>query len=112
MLTPKPWGYEKLWAFSEKYVGKIMFIKKGHALSKQYHEKKDESILVLEGILSAQIGKDENITTYKMGKFESLRIRPGTVHRFFSEEGDCMVVEVSTPELEDVVRLEDNYGRK
>jgi len=108
MKVNKPWGYEIRWALNEKYLGKILYIKAGHRLSLQYHEVKDESIYVLEGTAVVQL----NGKTHILSEGESLRIKPGQVHRFAAPEyGDVKLVEVSTPEIDDVVRVEDDYNR-
>jgi quercetin dioxygenase-like cupin family protein len=118
MKVEKPWGYEIRWAINEKYLGKILYIKEGQRLSKQYHNVKDETIYVLEGALNLELGPD--ISTYRdnpepqkivLSEGESKRIHPGTVHRFCAEMSDVVLVEVSTPEITDVVRLSDDYGR-
>jgi len=118
MKVEKPWGYEIRWAINEKYLGKILYIKEGQRLSKQYHNVKDETIYVLEGALNLELGPD--ISTYKnnpepqkivLSEGESKRIHPGMVHRFCAEMSDVVLVEVSTPEITDVVRLSDDYGR-
>tara|TARA_Y100000114_G_scaffold157079_1_gene186968 strand:+ start:2859 stop:3188 length:330 start_codon:yes stop_codon:yes gene_type:complete len=108
MKVNKPWGHEIRWAITENYLGKILFIKRGMRLSKQYHEVKDESIYVLAGVLQLEV--DDETIILKEG--QSYRIKPGVVHRFCAPI-DCSVrlVEVSTGEIEDVVRLEDDYGR-
>jgi len=107
----KPWGHEIIWAKTEKYVGKKLFIKKGHRLSRQFHEKKDETIIVESGILTLEIGSESNVETTKLEKNENFHIYPGLVHRFCAIETDVLLCEVSTPEIEDVVRLEDDYNR-
>jgi len=108
MKVEKPWGHEIRWAINDKYLGKILHINAGQRLSLQYHEVKDETIYVLEGTLIVH-GKD-NITILDQG--DSLRIQPGTIHRFCAPPSDHVkLVEVSTPEIDDVVRLEDDYGR-
>jgi quercetin dioxygenase-like cupin family protein len=110
----KPWGYEIIWASTPRYAGKILFIEKGHRLSRQYHQIKDESIVVLEGKLRLEIGPDQYDSALQVSHLEqgeARHITPGTVHRFCAEEGDVCLIEVSTPELHDVVRLEDDYKR-
>ena len=109
MKVDKPWGHEIRWAINDKYLGKILFISRGKRLSKQYHNIKDETIYVLSGILQLEIGESE-IIYLKEG--ESYRITPKTIHRFCAPI-DCSVklIEVSTPEIDDVVRLQDDYGR-
>jgi len=109
LFKNKPWGYELLFAHSEYYVGKILFIKKGHRLSRQYHEQKDETIFVLNGKLNLVLNKSEDLIILEQG--DSYRINPLIIHRMEAKEGDVKLVEVSTPELNDIVRLEDDYGR-
>ncbi len=107
----KPWGYELIWAQTEKYVGKILHIENGFCLSLQYHNVKDETIMVKTGILTLEIRDGENRKIFKMNPGECFHIKPKTIHRMSAYDGEVDVVEVSTPELEDVVRLEDSYGR-
>ena len=106
----KPWGYEIHWAKTDRYVGKIIHINKGHALSLQYHNKKDETILLWSGKLLFEIQQDGELKKHEVTPGERFHVTPGTVHRMTAIE-DCDVVEVSTPELDDVVRIEDRYGR-
>ena len=106
----KPWGYELIFAHTERYVGKILFIREGEALSRQYHEQKDETIHVLEGTLRLEIGQGDTLETLLMETGRSFHVTPGTIHRFVADS-DVKLAEVSTPELDDVVRLEDRYGR-
>ena len=106
----KPWGHELIWAHTDRYVGKLLHIKAGHRLSRQYHEVKDETILVLHGELVLELGHGESLTSRRMGELESYHVEPGTIHRFVAEQ-DVDLLEVSTPELDDVVRLIDDYGR-
>ncbi len=109
--TEKPWGYELLYALSPKYAGKVIFVKQGQRLSLQYHEQKDESMYIYEGRALLVIeGSDGRMTTTEVGAGHSVRITPGTRHRIQAIE-DTTLLEVSTPELEDVVRVEDDYGR-
>lgn len=107
----KPWGWEKLWANTDKYAGKMIHIYPGHQLSLQYHEIKDETIYVLSGVVKAYSTKYE--VEHVMSEGMCWRIYPGAVHRFAAPKNGPPVVllEVSTPELDDVVRLEDDYGR-
>jgi quercetin dioxygenase-like cupin family protein len=109
--VPKPWGYEIHWAVSERYVGKILHINAGHALSLQYHKLKDETVYVHSGTLLYEIEIDGVLTRREMGPGDAIHVPPGTVHRMTAIE-DCDVLEASTPELNDVVRLQDNYGRE
>jgi len=107
----KPWGYEDIWAETPRYVGKILVIHKGKRLSLQYHERKDESILVVRGRLRLELENDGGVLEVtELAPGESRHIPTGRKHRFAAVE-DCELVEVSTPELEDVVRLSDDYGR-
>jgi mannose-6-phosphate isomerase len=108
----KPWGYELIWAHSEHYVGKELFVREGHALSLQFHNVKDETIYVQRGRIEFQIGpRDGDLRTEVVGSGRSFRLTPGTVHRMHALE-DSLLLEVSTPYLDDVVRLEDRYGRE
>ncbi|MDQ3379481.1 MAG: cupin domain-containing protein [Actinomycetota bacterium] len=109
----KPWGWELIWAETEQYVGKLLFIRAGEALSLQYHEVKDESWLVHEGRARLELGAvdEEELDVVEIGPGEALRYPPGTVHRVTALE-DTLIVEVSTPHLDDVVRIEDRYGRE
>jgi quercetin dioxygenase-like cupin family protein len=109
--VPKPWGYEIHWAHTDRYVGKILHITAGHALSLQYHNLKDETIYVHTGKLLYEIEIDGVLTKREMGPGDSIHVRPKTVHRMTAIE-DCDVLEASTPELDDVVRLQDRYGRE
>jgi len=106
----KPWGYEEIWAETDKYVGKILTILPNHRLSLQYHEKKEETIYVLEGRLIVWHSEDENDLTH-IEKGGVYHVKPNTVHRFGSFINHCKLLEVSTPELDDVVRLADDYKR-
>jgi len=107
----KPWGYELIWAHSPAYVGKILHINAGEALSLQYHEVKDETIFLLVGEMKFWAGASvESLQEISLRAGEAFRVRPGTVHRMQAVT-DCDILEASTPHLEDVVRLEDRYGR-
>ena len=106
----KPWGYELHWAKTDRYVGKLIHINKGHALSLQYHNQKDETIFLWAGKMLFEIDVDGTLTKREMLPGESVHVTPPTIHRMTAIE-DCDVFEVSTPELHDVVRLEDRYGR-
>lgn len=104
----KPWGHELLFAHApRKYAGKILVIEKGRRLSLQYHRKKHESLYVLKGRLTLTLGK-RKLTA---GPGSAFAVPAGTVHRFESRHGRVTLVEVSTTELDDVVRLQDDYGR-
>jgi len=111
MRVEKPWGHEIRWAITDKYLGKILKIAPGQKLSRQYHREKDESVFVLEGTLVMELGEPENMTRVIMKKGASRRIKPGEIHRFAAPSDGCVLIEVSTPEIDDVVRLEDMYGR-
>jgi mannose-6-phosphate isomerase len=109
----KPWGYELVWAESEHYVGKILFVKAGESLSLQFHRVKDESWLVQGGRAKLELGSagDAVLKEEVIAAGATFRFRPGTVHRVTALE-DTTIVEVSTNHLDDVVRLEDRYGRQ
>lgn len=109
----KPWGYEMIWAWSERYVGKILHINAGHELSVQYHNKKDETVYLLRGeiIYRVQRNGDDVLDDVRLQVGESFRIIPGTIHQMIGVT-DCDVLEVSTPEVDDIVRLSDKYGRE
>ena len=110
-LVEKPWGYEIRWAVTDRYLGKILHVRKGEALSLQYHERKDEWLLVVRGAIDTEIGLDGGeLKTLRMREGDSIHLTPGTRHRMTAVE-DTDIYEVSTPELDDVVRLEDRYGR-
>jgi mannose-6-phosphate isomerase len=107
----KPWGWELVWAEAEQYVGKLLFIRAGQALSLQYHEHKDEAWLIQEGRAEVQLGEvGGELETLEIGPGDAFRYRPRTVHRITAIE-DTLVIEVSTTQLDDVVRLDDRYGR-
>jgi len=110
-IIHKPWGYEVIWAETKDYVGKLIYIYKGHQLSRQYHEIKEETIMVATGTLCLELGQGENIEKYDMKNGENFHVVPGCVHRFCAPYGDVEIIEVSTPHLDDVVRLEDDYKR-
>ena len=130
--VPKPWGHETIWASNEKYVGKILHIKAGHALSVQYHNLKDETIHLLSGKMIYRVGAMEDggsridaaagsrpqppgakpsLTVVQLNAGESFRNEPGTIHQMEAVT-DCVLLEASTPHLDDVVRLSDRYGRE
>jgi mannose-6-phosphate isomerase-like protein (cupin superfamily) len=107
----KPWGHELIWARAEQYAGKILFVRAGESLSLQYHRVKDESWYVLEGRASIEVGEDvRRLEEIVVGAGEAVRFRPGTVHRITALE-DTQILEASTGELDDIVRLDDRYGR-
>lgn len=109
--VPKPWGHETIWAHTDRYVGKILHIRAGEALSVQYHERKDETVHLLRGELLYRVEQDGELRDVHLKEGESFRIVPGTVHQMEAVT-DCDVLEASTPELDDVVRLTDRYGRE
>jgi mannose-6-phosphate isomerase len=107
----KPWGYELRWGLTDRYAGKILHVNKGEALSLQYHERKDEFQYVIKGVVDIELGEAEGaLTKHRLKAGDTLHITPGTRHRLTALE-DTDIFEVSTPELDDVVRLEDRYGR-
>ena len=107
----KPWGHELIWAHTERYVGKILHIKKGERLSLQYHQQKDETVMVLTGRMEFEHFEDgEPPRSVVLEPLQPFHIHTGLRHRMIALE-DTDVVEVSTTELDDVVRLEDKYGR-
>jgi len=106
----KPWGYELHWARTDRYVGKVIHVNKGHALSLQYHNVKDETVHLWSGRLLFEIQEGEKLVAREMRPGESVHITPKTVHRMTALE-DSDILEASTPELDDVVRIEDRYGR-
>ena len=106
----KPWGYELHWARTERYVGKIIHVDAGQALSLQYHNIKDETVMLWKGRLEFEITRNEKPEKFVMVPGDTVHVRPKTVHRMTALE-DSDIIEVSTPELDDVVRLEDRYGR-
>lgn len=111
-IVDKPWGNELIWAQTERYVGKILHIKKGHSLSLQYHNKKDETVMVLSGKMEfVHYREGEAPQSTILGPRQPFHVTPLLRHRMIALE-DTDVVEVSTTELEDVVRLEDKYGRE
>ena len=135
----KPWGHETIWAKTDRYVGKILFIKAGCALSVQYHNRKDETVYLLRGELRYWVQKSEttghrplasglrtagtgetpvagrspipDMIDVRLQVGDAFRLTPGTIH-YMEAVTDCEVLEVSTPELDDVVRLKDRYGRE
>jgi mannose-6-phosphate isomerase len=113
--VPKPWGHETIWAHTDTYVGKILHITRGQALSVQYHNIKDETVYLLSGQLIYRVweGEGDNKKAVDVGLKvgEAFRITPGTIHQMEALT-DCDILEVSTPHLDDVVRLQDRYGRE
>ncbi len=110
-IVPKPWGHEVIWAHTDRYVGKILHIKAGHALSVQYHRRKDETVYLLNGELNYWVKLNDELQNVRLKVGEAFRITPGTVH-YMEAVTDCDVLEASTPDLDDVVRLSDRYGRE
>jgi len=110
--TDKPWGHELLWALSDAYCGKILFVEAGHSLSLQFHKQKDESWYVQSGRAKLELGEagEAALKEEVIVPGNAFRYRPGTVHRITAIE-DTTILEVSTPHLDDIVRLEDRYGR-
>jgi mannose-6-phosphate isomerase-like protein (cupin superfamily) len=107
----KPWGYELRWGITDRYAGKVLHINKGEALSLQYHDRKDEYQYVVKGAVDIELGgPDGALKKHRMQAGDTLHITPGTRHRLTALE-DTDIFEVSTPEIDDVVRLEDRYGR-
>jgi len=111
--VPKPWGHETIWAHTDRYVGKILHITAGHALSVQYHEVKDETVYLLSGELRywVKLPGEAELRDMHLTRGDAFRITPGTVH-YMEAITDCDVLEASTPELDDVVRIKDRYGRE
>jgi mannose-6-phosphate isomerase-like protein (cupin superfamily) len=109
----KPWGYELIWALTDVYCGKVLFVKAGHSLSLQFHREKDESWLVQSGRAKLELGRvgEPVLEQEVVAAGAAFHYTPGTVHRVTALE-DTMILEVSTPQLDDVVRLEDAYGRE
>ena len=110
-IVPKPWGEERIFAETDRYAGKLLVIRRGETLSYQYLVRKDETIHVLEGTLGLQVERDGEAADLRVPPGGTFHVAPGTRHRMYAPEGDCLLVEVSSPELEDVVRLSDRYGR-
>jgi mannose-6-phosphate isomerase-like protein (cupin superfamily) len=111
-VVPKPWGEERVFAEESRYAGKLILIRSGEALSLQYHLRKDETIHVLEGTLGLLVERDGDRKDLRLSPGEAFHVAPGTRHRLYAPAGDVLLVEVSSPELDDVVRLEDRYGRE
>ena len=112
-IVKKPWGFESIWALTSDYVGKMIHIDKGHRLSRQKHILKEETIQVVAGTLTLEIGEPstECFQTLKMNPGETFHITPGLIHRFCAYDDSVKICEVSTPHLDDVVRLSDDYKR-
>ena len=109
--VPKPWGHETIWAHTDQYVGKILHINAGHALSVQYHNVKDETVYLLSGELIYRVWDNDRPRDVGLKIGEAFRITPNTIHQMEAIT-DCDILEASTPHLDDVVRLEDRYGRQ
>ena len=109
----KPWGHELIWALTDRYCGKVLFVRAGHSLSLQFHREKDESWLVHSGRAKLELGEvgSRALLEEVIGPGAAFHYEPGTVHRVTALE-DTTIIEVSTPQLDDVVRLEDAYGRE
>lgn len=108
----KPWGHEEIFAETDGYSGKILFVRAGEALSLQYHEHKEETLRVLEGELELTAGESrDGLEVYLLTPGDVFHIPPGLIHRMVGRT-DCSILEVSTAQLDDVVRLEDRYGRE
>lgn len=110
-VVRKPWGHETIWAHTERYVGKVLHIKAGHALSVQYHNRKDETIHLLSGEMIYRVQEDGELRDMRLTAGESFRNEAGTIHQMEAVT-DCDVLEASTPDLDDVVRISDRYGRE
>ncbi len=109
--TDKPWGHEVVWALTDRYCGKVLHVEAGEALSLQYHEQKDETLYLLSGVAEVESGSlGGELAAVRAEAGWSLHVTPRTVHRLRAIE-TCDFLEVSTPDLDDVVRLEDRYGR-
>ncbi len=106
----KPWGHELIWARTDRYVGKILHIEPGHVLSLQYHNKKDESIYVLSGEIVLRLQRDDTVIERRVAQGEAFHIQPKVIHQFEAVAATDLL-EASTPEIDDVVRLKDRYGR-
>jgi mannose-6-phosphate isomerase len=109
--VPKPWGYEIIWAHTDRYVGKVLHIDAGHALSVQFHNRKDETVYLLSGEMKYWVKLGDELEDVRLKQGDAFRITPGTVH-YMEAITDCDILEASTPELDDVVRLQDRYGRE
>ena len=110
--VPKPWGHELIWAHTDRYVGKVLVIETGKRLSLQKHAVKDEAIYVVSGRLRLHLEDDDGVVRVEeIGPGEHRRVVTGRIHRYEAIER-CEILEVSTPELDDVIRLEDDFGRE
>jgi len=111
ITVDKPWGHEIIWAHTDRYVGKLIHIKAGQALSRQYHNRKDETVHLLRGELIYRVQMGDLLEDMHLVRGESFRIVPGTIHEMEAIT-DCDVLEASTSDLDDVVRIADRYGRE
>jgi len=112
-LVSKPWGIEEIWAETDMYVGKFLYINPGARLSRQYHARKTETIRVIEGPLVLETINSDGVPEERLlNRGESFHVAPLTIHRFGARETAVILVEVSTPELDDVVRIQDDYKRR
>lgn len=109
-IVSKPWGFELIWAHTDKYVGKSLHIMASKKLSRQYHIIKEETLYLLSGSLKLELGPIDSLFIKDISPGETFHLPPKTIHRMIAIT-DCVLLEVSTPELEDVVRLQDEYGR-
>jgi mannose-6-phosphate isomerase-like protein (cupin superfamily) len=107
----KPWGHELVLAHTDRYAGKILHVEPGEALSLQYHEAKDETLYLLNGDCELVVEEDGLLVSRLLAEGEAYRLPPRTRHRLIAGTRGCDLIEISTPELDDVVRLEDRYGR-
>ncbi|MCB1037857.1 MAG: cupin domain-containing protein [Acidobacteria bacterium] len=107
----KPWGYELIYAHTDQYVGKVLHVDAGQALSLQYHIEKDETLFMKEGEVLLVVDEGGEMVEQVLRAGEAYRIRPNTRHRMVAGPEGCDILEVSTPQIDDVVRLEDRYGR-
>ena len=107
----KPWGHELIWAETARYVGKLLHIRQGERLSRQYHRVKEETLMVQSGEMDLELGPEEALVTQRMKAGDVFHVAPGTIHRMIGVT-DVAIIEVSTTELDDVVRIQDVYGRE
>jgi mannose-6-phosphate isomerase-like protein (cupin superfamily) len=110
----KPWGYERIFAHTDQYVGKYIYVQAGNRLSLQYHESRDKTISVLSGPLILEVGlaEEEEMLTLALVEGEAYHVTSGTIHRFSAPpDSDVELIEVGTPNLSDVIRIEDDHGR-
>jgi len=107
----KPWGHEVIFAHTGRYAGKLLRVEAGHALSLQYHERKEETLYLASGHCEFVVEEDGAMISRQLGPGDCYHVLPGTKHRMIAGPQGCEFIEVSSPELDDVVRLEDLYGR-